>query len=192
VTEPEGRKLTTGARFENDVELVIGELGLAYLRQVRMGVSILGRQRIIDFLVYDLAGRYLGIECKYQQGPGSAEDKLVHTINDFESRPIKHILVFGGEGFSKNVRGYLLSTGLAVEIDQLRNYLVFYFGLEQHFDEFGLRPGQRNRRTSAKPANGQARLPLDGQEPDEDAVVHVAATLKHERQRDHVDARLQR
>jgi hypothetical protein len=174
VSEPGARKLTTGARFEGEVERVIGELALAYLRQVRMGVSILGRQRIIDFLVYDRAGRYLGIECKYQQGSGSAEDKLVHTINDFESRPIKHILVFGGDGFSKNVRGYLLSTGQAVEIEQLRNYLVFYFGLEQHFDEFGLRPGQRTRRSNGRTANGQARLPLGGEDSDEGAVVQVA------------------
>jgi hypothetical protein len=165
VTAPNARKLTTGARFEGEVERVIGELGLAYLRQVRMGVSILGRQRIIDFLVYDQGGRYLGIECKYQQGSGSAEDKLVHTINDFDSRPIKHILVFGGEGFSKNVRGYLLSTGQAVEIDQLRNYLVFYFGLEQHFGEYGLRSGQGTRPMRSKATNGQARLPLDGAEP---------------------------
>ncbi len=174
------KKPNTGARFETEVEQVIDELDLAYLRQVRMGVSILGRQRIIDFLVYDRAGRYLGIECKYQQGSGSAEDKLVHTINDFESRPINHILVFGGDGFSKNVRGYLLSTGRAVEIDQLRNYLVFYFGLEQHFEEFGRRPGARPRRSNEEPANGQARLPLGGEEDGEHAVVHVAAAFEEE------------
>ena len=171
------RKLTTGARFEGEVERVIEALDLAHMHQVRMGVSILGRQRIIDFLVYDASGRYLGIECKYQQGSGSAEDKLVHTINDFESRPIRHILVFGGEGFSKNVRGYLLSTGKAVEIDQLRNYLVFYFGLEQHFEEFGRRPG-RPRDADSASSNGQARLPFAGEEDEEHAVAHVASPAK--------------
>ena len=134
------RPLSTGASFEAEVEKVIHSLPLSHLRQVKMGASILGRRRIADFLVYDDAGRSLGIECKFQQGPGSAEDKLVHTITDFDARPVKHILVFGGEGFSRNIRGYLLSTGKAVELSQLRNYLVFYFGLQQYFHEFGQKP----------------------------------------------------
>ena len=128
---------STGAAFEDKVAEVIDRLGLSYLRQVKMGVSILGRRRRADFLVYDHAGKSLGIECKYQQTAGSAEDKLVHTIIDFDARPVSHILVFGGEGFSKNIKGYLLSTGKAVELKELRNYLVFYFGLEQYFEEFG-------------------------------------------------------
>ena len=134
------RRVSTGAAFEGQVAEVIDGLGLSYLRQVKMGVSILGRQRLADFLVYDDAGRSLGIECKYQRTSGSTEDKLVHTITDFDARPVNHILVFGGEGFSKNIRGYLLSTGKAVELKQLRNYLVFYFGLEQYFEEFGQKP----------------------------------------------------
>lgn len=137
-----GRPLTSGARFEADVEAVIRTLGLSYLRQVRMGVSILGRQRLVDFVVYDENRRQLGIECKYQASSGSAEDKLVHTISDFDGRPVQHILVFGGDGFSKNIKGYLLSTGKAIELEQLRNYLVFYFALEQYFGEFGMPPNE--------------------------------------------------
>jgi hypothetical protein len=135
-----GRRVASGKKFERDVEQTIKRLGLPYLRQVTMGVSILGRKRIVDFVAYDRSGRFLGIECKYQVSPGSAEDKLVHTISDFDTRPIRHVLVFGGEGFSKNIRGYLLSTGKAIEIKQLRNFLVFYFGLEKHFKEFGHAP----------------------------------------------------
>ncbi|HWQ28737.1 MAG TPA: PD-(D/E)XK nuclease superfamily protein [Dehalococcoidia bacterium] len=127
----------SGAAFEERVAGVIEELGLSYLRQVSMGVSILGRKRVTDFLVYDRQGRSLGIECKYQAVSGSAEDKLVHTISDFDARPVKHILVFGGEGFSKNVSGYLLSTGKAIPIEDLRGYLVFYFGLADRYPEFG-------------------------------------------------------
>ena len=140
MTPSQNQPVSSGASFEGQVEKIIRGLNLSYLRQVRMGVSILGRRRKADFLVYDGTGRSLGIECKYQQSPGSAEDKLVHTIADFDARPVRHILVFGGEGFSRNVKGYLLSTGKAVELDQLRNYLVFYFGLEQYFPEFGEKP----------------------------------------------------
>ncbi len=127
----------SGAAFETRVAGVIKDLGLSFLRQVNMGVSILGRRRVTDFLVFDHQGRSLGIECKYQGVSGSAEDKLVHTINDFDARPVKHVLVFGGEGFSKNVSGYLLSTGKAIQIDDLKNYLVFYFALEERYGEFG-------------------------------------------------------
>jgi len=140
MTRHRGQRTSTGASFEDEVAKVIDRLGLSYLRQVKMGVSILGRRGVTDFLVYDCAGKSLGIECKYQQTSGSAEDKLVHTITDFDARPVNHILVFGGEGFSKNIRGYLLSTGKAVELSQLRNYLVFYFALEQYFPEFGRKP----------------------------------------------------
>jgi len=140
MTPGQDQPVSTGAAFEAEVAKVIQQLGLSHLRQVRMGVSILGRRRVADFLVYDRAGKSLGIECKYQQTAGSAEDKLVHTITDFDARPVSHILVFGGEGFSKNIKGYLLSTGKAVELKQLRNYLVFYFGLEQYFEEFGQKP----------------------------------------------------
>jgi hypothetical protein len=140
MTPGRDQPVSTGVAFEAEVAKVIQQLGLSYLRQVKMGVSILGRRRLADFLVYDRAGKSLGIECKYQQTAGSAEDKLVHTITDFDARPVSHILVFGGEGFSKNIKGYLLSTGKAVELKQLRNYLVFYFGLEQYFEEFGQKP----------------------------------------------------
>jgi hypothetical protein len=137
MTPGQDQAVSTGTAFEAKVAKVIQQVGLSYIRQVKMGVSILGRKRVADFLVYDRAGKSLGIECKYQQTRGSAEDKLVHTITDFDARPVSHILVFGGEGFSKNIKGYLLSTGKAVELKQLRNYLVFYFGLEQYFEEFG-------------------------------------------------------
>jgi hypothetical protein len=140
MTPGQDQAVSTGTAFEAKVAKVIQQVGLSYIRQVKMGVSILGRKRVADFLVYDRAGKSLGIECKYQQTRGSAEDKLVHTITDFDARPVSHILVFGGEGFSKNIKGYLLSTGKAVELKQLRNYLVFYFGLEQYFEEFGQKP----------------------------------------------------
>jgi len=140
MTPGQDQAVSAGTAFEAKVAKVIQQVGLSYIRQVKMGVSILGRKRVADFLVYDRAGKSLGIECKYQQTRGSAEDKLVHTITDFDARPVSHILVFGGEGFSKNIKGYLLSTGKAVELKQLRNYLVFYFGLEQYFEEFGQKP----------------------------------------------------
>lgn len=140
MTPPSEKRPPRGTSFEAEVETVIRRLPLSYLRQVKMGASILGRGRVADFLVYDDTGRSLGIECKFQQASGSAEDKLVHTVTDFDARPVKHILVFGGEGFSKNIKGYLLSTGKAVEVSQLRNYLVFYFSLRQYFHEFGRKP----------------------------------------------------
>ena len=39
-------------------------------------------------------------------------------------------MVFAGAGFSANMRSYLLSTGRAVELTDLRPWLQLYFGLD--------------------------------------------------------------
>ena len=48
-----------------------------------------------------------------------------------------------GAGFSRNFSGYLLSTGKAIELADLRNYLVFSFRLEEYYEEFGVPPTLR-------------------------------------------------
>ena len=71
----------------------------------------------------------LGIECKYQGGKGSAEEKIPATLEDIKAWPIKGIVVYSGDGFSENMRSYLISTGMAVEMDDLTKWLELYFGL---------------------------------------------------------------
>ncbi len=43
--------------------------------------------------------------------------------------PIPGIVVFAGDGFSDNMRSYLHSTGRAVALEDLRDWLALFFGL---------------------------------------------------------------
>jgi hypothetical protein len=71
----------------------------------------------------------LGLECKYQGGGGSAEEKVPATIQDIEAWPIEGIVVFSGDGFTTNMKSFLISTGKAVELEELEPWLRLYFGL---------------------------------------------------------------
>jgi hypothetical protein len=71
----------------------------------------------------------LGVECKYQGGGGSAEEKVPATIQDIAAWPIPGLVVFGGSGFSSNMIAYFHSTGKAVSLDDLEAWLLLFFGL---------------------------------------------------------------
>jgi hypothetical protein len=59
-------------------------------------------------------GKTLGVECKFQGGGGSAQEKGPATIQDIEAWPIAGVVAFGGDGFSTNMVAYFHSTGKAV------------------------------------------------------------------------------
>ena len=75
------------------------------------------------------SGKRLGVECKFQATPGTAEEKIPATIQDMEHWPIPGIVVIDGEGFSDNMQGYLMSTGKVVWFSDLEDWLRLYFGL---------------------------------------------------------------
>ena len=120
----------SGKDLENSVVQVGVELGLAVETQVAVGRRIWGARRQIDVVLKHPETRAsLGIECKYQGSSGSAEEKIPATIEDIRAWPIRGIVVFEGEGFSDNIKAYLLSTGKAVELCDLKKWLELYFGL---------------------------------------------------------------
>jgi len=99
----DGRKaITIAESFEGRIDLVLTEPG----------------QR-----------KSLGIECKFQGGPGTAEEKIPATIADIAAWPIAGLVVFEGIGFTANMRSYLVSTGRAVEFSDLESWLRLFFGL---------------------------------------------------------------
>ena len=114
-----------------DVVAELGrKLGLAAEIEVSVGRRIWGAKRRIDVVFKHPETRVsLGIECKYQGGPGSAEEKIPATIEDIRAWPIRGIVVYSGNGFSSNMESYLLSTGMAVGFEDLENWLELYFGL---------------------------------------------------------------
>jgi hypothetical protein len=105
-------------------------LGLAVKEQVQVARRIWGARRKIDVVLTDkVTRRTLGIECKYQSVGGTAEEKIPSTIQDIGAWPIPGLVVFAGEGFTENMKAFLVSTGKAVEFSELEQWLRLYFGL---------------------------------------------------------------
>lgn len=119
----------SGKMLEQQVAAVAERLGLRTDTQVRVGRRIWGAERRIDIIVSGPEGKRLGVECKFQGSGGSAEEKIPVVIDDINAWPIDGIVVFEGDGFSPHMRGFLLSTGKAVQLDDLDVWLRLYFGL---------------------------------------------------------------
>ncbi len=120
----------SGNALRDSVAAVGESLGLEAEMEVSVGRRIWGARRRIDVVLKDRATRVsLGIECKFQGTKGSAEEKIPATIEDINAWPIRGIVVYSGEGFSTNMKSYLLSTGKAVELPDLKKWLELYFGL---------------------------------------------------------------
>ena len=106
------------------------ELGLEAKEQVRVARRIWGAVRKIDVvLTHPQTRKTLGIECKFQAATGTAEEKIPSVIVDIGAWPIPGIVVFAGEGFTENMKMFLVSTGKAVEFPELKPWLCLFFGL---------------------------------------------------------------
>ncbi|MDJ0872315.1 MAG: hypothetical protein QNJ87_11175 [Gammaproteobacteria bacterium] len=124
------RAVASGAELRDQVAELGTSLGLDAETEVVVGRRVWGARRRIDVVLrHSETRRSLGIECKYQGTQGSAEEKIAGTLEDIRAWPIRGIVVFSGDGFSPNMRAYLLSTGMAVELSDVRTWLELYFGL---------------------------------------------------------------
>lgn len=120
-----------GKDLEDQVVDICQALGLRVYRQVPMARRIWGSRRRVDVVAEDPASKKrLGIECKFQGTPGSAQEKVYATLADMESWPIAGIVVIGGKGFAPEMINALIATGKVVHVDDLREWLRFFFGLE--------------------------------------------------------------
>ncbi len=125
---------STAANHAKVLEDAVADLAegleLEVKHQVRVGRRLWGSERKIDLVLRDSVQRKsIGIECKYQGVSGSVDEKIPATIADIAAWPIPGLVVFQGEGFSQNMRSYLLSTGRAVHFDDLEAWLRLFFGL---------------------------------------------------------------
>lgn len=127
-----GRDASTrgGTDLVARVAALAASLDLAVAREVRVGRRVWGAVRRIDAVLTGPDRKRLGVECKWQATPGTAEEKIPATIQDIRAWPIPGIVVFEGAGFSENMRAYLVSTGVAVEFEDLEAWLRLFFGLE--------------------------------------------------------------
>jgi hypothetical protein len=113
-----------------EVFKIAKKIGLVTKEQFHVARRIWGANRNIDVILIDPKSRKtLGIECKFQGGGGSAEEKIPATIQDIEAWPIPGLVVFAGEGFTENMKSFLISTGKAVELNELEPWLRLFFGL---------------------------------------------------------------
>jgi len=121
----------SGEQLKQKVVELAEKLGLKADTEVKAARRLWGAKRRIDVvLTYEKTGKILGVECKYQATSGSAEEKIPATIKDIEYWPIEGIVVMDGEGFSDNMKGYLVSTGKAVWYEDLEDWLRLYFALQ--------------------------------------------------------------
>ena len=106
------------------------DLDLEEKEQVRVARRIWGAVRKIDVVItHPQTRKTLGVECKYQAVPGTAEEKIPSVIKDISAWPIPGLVVFAGEGFTENMKMFLISTGKAVEFSELKPWLCLFFGL---------------------------------------------------------------
>jgi len=126
----------SGDELVKSVRQLAMALGLEARTQVRVARRIWGAVRRIDIvLTHAETRRTLGIECKFQGTQGTAEEKIPSTIQDIAAWPIRGLVVFAGEGFTPNMRSFLIASGKAVEFDDLRDWLSLYFGLPEKMTE---------------------------------------------------------
>ncbi len=125
-----GLAVSNGDELVQAVVTLAASLGLETKQQVRVARRIWGAVRHIDVvLTHPQTRKTLGIECKFQGVPGTAEEKIPSVINDISAWPIPGLVVFAGQGFTENMKLFLISTGKAVEFPELRPWLCLFFGL---------------------------------------------------------------
>src|SRR5579883_1982492 len=122
--------VTTGAALVGQVLALAEKLALEAQEQVKVGRRLWGAVRNIDVVLTQPESRLrLGVECKFQGTKGTAEEKIPAILDDIDAWPIRGIVVIGGSGFTANMRYYLISSGKAVLIEDLEDWLRLYFGL---------------------------------------------------------------
>lgn len=78
--------------------------GLKVYREVRVGKSIIGKNRTVDVLCVDGAGASaFAIECKFQDSPGTVDEKIPYAIEDLKALPMMGCIAYAGRGFSQGV-----------------------------------------------------------------------------------------
>ncbi|HUZ76606.1 MAG TPA: PD-(D/E)XK nuclease superfamily protein [Chloroflexota bacterium] len=125
-----GLAVSSGAALVDEVCRAAARLGLVCEQQVKVGRRLWGAVRNIDVVLTQPESRLrLGVECKFQGSTGTAEEKIPAILSDIDAWPIRGIVVIGGQGFSANMRFYLISSGKAVLVEDLEDWLRLYFGL---------------------------------------------------------------
>ena len=83
----------TGAEYANVVASYLskrfGARGLKVYREIRVGTSIIGKNRCIDvFCVCESDNKAFAIECKFQDSAGTVDEKIPYALDDLSALPM--------------------------------------------------------------------------------------------------------
>lgn len=98
----------TGAQYANLIASYLsrrfGPRGLKVYREVRVGKSIIGKNRCIDvFCVREADSTAFAVECKFQDSPGTVDEKIPYALDDLDALPMAGCIAYAGRGFSEGV-----------------------------------------------------------------------------------------
>ena len=98
----------TGGDYANLVAQYLarrfGSRGLRVYREVRVGKSIIGKNRCVDvFCVSEPDNTAFAIECKFQDSPGTVDEKIPYALDDLDALPMAGCIAYAGKGFSEGV-----------------------------------------------------------------------------------------
>ena len=81
-----------------------GDRGVQVYEEVPIGTSIIGKQRRVDLLVLQERNQTAyAIECKYQDSPGTVDEKIPYALRDLAAMPLPGVIAYAGSGFSAGV-----------------------------------------------------------------------------------------
>ena len=89
------------------------ERGLQVYDEVALGTTIIGKQRRIDLFVLGPNKDALGVECKFQDSSGTADEKIPYALRDMSTARVPGVIVYAGSGFSTGVLHLLQGSELA-------------------------------------------------------------------------------
>ncbi len=98
----------TGAEYANLVASYVARRfaprTLKVYREVRIGKTIIGKNRCIDiFCVTDDTRKAFAIECKFQDSQGTVDEKIPYALDDLRALPMAGCIAYAGQGFSAGV-----------------------------------------------------------------------------------------
>jgi hypothetical protein len=136
----------TGTEYANLVASYVsrrfGSRGLKVYREIRVGKTIIGKNRCIDiFCVAGDGGKAFAVECKFQESQGTVDEKIPYALDDLLALPMAGCIAYAGGGFSDGVLHMLAASRNAayclpvpgqadgtVETKELDHLLAAHFG----------------------------------------------------------------
>ena len=98
----------SGADYANLIAAYVarrfGARGIKVYREIRVGKSIIGKNRCIDvFCLCETTNKAFAIECKFQESEGTVDEKIPYSLDDLEAMPMAGCIAYAGKGFSAGV-----------------------------------------------------------------------------------------